>query len=55
LRYFEFDADNDVDAIVALFADNATVVDEGHTLRGTSEIRAWRTGTVATYSYTTEV
>ena len=28
-RYFEFDAERDIDSIVALFADDATVIDEG--------------------------
>ena len=28
-RYFELDAGRDIDAIVALFSDDATVVDEG--------------------------
>jgi hypothetical protein len=28
-RYFELDAQRDVDLIVALFSDDATVIDEG--------------------------
>ena len=32
-RYFELDADRDIDSILALFADDATVVDEGETRR----------------------
>ncbi len=43
-RYFEADARRDIDAIVALFADNAVVGDEGETWRGISKIRAWREG-----------
>jgi uncharacterized protein (TIGR02246 family) len=54
-RYFDFDADRDVDAITALFTDDATVVDEGQTHQGTTAIRAWRTGTTSKYTYTTEV
>ncbi len=54
-RYFEFDAVRDVDSIVSLFADDATVVDEGETRRGTTEIRAWQTGPASKYIYTTEV
>jgi hypothetical protein len=30
-RYFELDAERDIDAIVGLFAEDATVVDEGET------------------------
>ena len=33
-RYFDHDARRDIDAIVALFADDATVTDEGETRRG---------------------
>ena len=54
-RYFQFDADHDLDAIVALFANDATVVDEGQTRHGTTEIHAWRTGAASKYTYTTEV
>jgi hypothetical protein len=54
-RYFQSDADRDIDAIVALFANDATVVDEGETRHGTTEIRAWRTGAASKYTYTTEV
>jgi hypothetical protein len=54
-RYFELDADRDVDAIVALFGDDATVVDEGETRHGTMEIRAWQLGAASRYRYATEV
>lgn len=40
-RYFVLDADREVDSIVALFSDDATVVDEGETRHGTTAIRAW--------------
>ena len=43
-RYFQADARRDIDAVVALFADDAVVVDEGETWRGIDEIRAWRHG-----------
>lgn len=43
-RYFEHDADREIDSIIALFSDDATVVDEGETRRGTTAIRAWQTG-----------
>ena len=54
-RYFELDADRDIDAIVALFTEDATVVDEGEMRHGTTEIRAWQIGPASRYTYTTEV
>ena len=54
-RYFEADARRDIDAIVALFTDDAVVVDEGESRRGTSEIRDWQEGPASKYQYTTEV
>ncbi len=54
-RFFELDAAHDHEALVALFAANATVVDERQTWRGTNEIRAWRTGPASTYVYATEI
>ena len=43
-RYFERDADRDIDSIVSLFAEDATVIDEGEERSGTAEIRGWQTG-----------
>jgi hypothetical protein len=54
-RYFMLDTDREIDSIVALFADDATVVDEGETRRGTAAIRAWQTGPASRYTYTTDV
>ena len=54
-RYFEHDAERDIAAIVALFTEDAIVVDEGQTRDGTAEIQAWQTGPASTYTYTTEV
>jgi len=54
-RYFEHDADRDIDAIVALFSDDATVIDEAQTRHGTEEIRAWQTGAASKFTYFTEV
>src|SRR6476620_5686151 len=54
-RYFERDADRDIDSIVSLFAEDATVVDEGEERHGTAEIRAWQTGAASKYTYTTEI
>lgn len=44
-----------MDQFVALFSDDATVVDEGETRRGTEEIRAWRAGPAVKYTYATEI
>ena len=46
-RYFELDAGRDINAIVALFTDDASVIDEGDTHHGTAEIRAWQLGAAA--------
>jgi ketosteroid isomerase-like protein len=51
-RYFGLDAQRDTEGIVALFADDAIVVDEGKTYRGTTEIRAWQLGPASKYVYT---
>jgi len=53
--YFEADARRDTDAIVALFTEDAVLVDEGETWHGSSAIRAWREGTASRYEYTTQV
>jgi hypothetical protein len=54
-RYFEADADRNIEAIVALFSDDATVIDEGRERRGMSEIRDWQTGPASQYEYTVSV
>ena len=54
-RYFELDAIRDIDAILSLFAHNATVIDEGERRHGTTEIRAWQTGPASKYTYTTKI
>ncbi len=54
-RYFLLDAEREIDSIIALFTDGATVVDEGETRHGTMEIRAWQTGPASRYTYTTDV
>ena len=54
-RYFALDADREIDSIINLFADDATVIDEGKARHGTTEIRAWQTGPASRYTYTTEV
>ena len=54
-RYFVLDAEREIDSIVALFSDDAMVVDEGETRHGTTAIRAWQTGPASQYTYTTDV
>lgn len=54
-RYFAADARRDTDALVALFTDDAVVIDEGQARHGASEIRAWRAYVSTTYQFTTEL
>ena len=54
-RYFALEADHDLDGLLALFSEDAAVVDEGRMRQGTDEIRAWRTGAASAYTYATEV
>ena len=54
-RYFELDAERNIDAILDLFAQDATVVDEGEARHGTAEIHAWQIGAASRYTYTTEI
>jgi ketosteroid isomerase-like protein len=45
----------DVDAIVACFANDATVLDEDREWHGRTGIRHWRTQVATAYEYTVEV
>jgi ketosteroid isomerase-like protein len=54
-RYLTAQAARDFDTLVTLFADDAIVIDEGKTMRGTKEIRAWRENVASVYEYTTEL
>jgi hypothetical protein len=54
-RFFAADAERDIDAIVALFTDDAVVLDEGQTWSGPDGIRAWQTGPASRYQYTTQI
>ena len=45
----------DVDAIVACFANDATVLDEDQEWHGHAGIRQWRTQVATKYEYTVEV
>jgi SnoaL-like domain len=53
--YFEADARRDLDALTALFTNDAVVIDAGQTWRGRSEIRAWREGPGTRYLYSTQL
>ena len=48
-RYFDAQNAHDIDAMVACFAPDATVHDEGHTYVGRDLIRAWKKETSAKY------
>jgi ketosteroid isomerase-like protein len=54
-RYFDRDRDRDIESIVGLFAEDATVIDEGEERNGSAEIRAWQTGAASKYTYTTDI
>src|SRR3954468_23676511 len=54
VRYFAAQNAHDVDAMVACFAPDAAVKDEGHDYLGTASIRAWKQATVAAYHITAE-
>ncbi len=51
-RYFECDSRRDVESILGLFAENATVIDEGRTWQGPADLRAWQLGPASRYEYT---
>ena len=52
-RYFDTTARQDLETMVGLFTEDAVVIDEGHTYRGTAEIRGWKDGVASKYEYTT--
>src|SRR5260370_245450 len=49
--YFAADATRDIDAILALFTPDASVVDEGQTYRGAEMRREWQDGPGSRYQY----
>ncbi|MFI6763625.1 nuclear transport factor 2 family protein [Micromonospora sp. NPDC050417] len=53
--YFAATENGDRDALVASFAEDAVVLDEGRTHRGRAEIRQWRDEVATAYEYTVEV
>ena len=54
-QYFERLLSGDVEGLLALFTDNATVIDEGRTWHGIGKIREWRTGVASKWEYTTTI
>lgn len=53
-RYYAAQNAHDVDAMVACFAADAAVRDEGRDIAGTDAIRAWQEETSAKYRVTVE-
>jgi len=53
-RYFETQNAHDIEAMVACFALDAAVRDEGRGIRGTEAVRAWKTEASANYRITAE-
>lgn len=52
--YFTADAADDNDTLVALFTNDATVIDERKTHTGHAAIRAWKADATAQFDYTVE-
>src|SRR5689334_15984714 len=52
-RYFDLDAEHDVEELVALFTNDAVVIDEGRRREGTDAIRSWRTEVADRFEYRT--
>jgi hypothetical protein len=53
-RYFAAQNAHDIEAMVACFAPDAAVRDEGHVIVGIQAVRAWKIGTSAKYRITAE-
>ena len=53
-RYFEAQNNHNIEAMVACFAPDAAVRDEGRDIVGTDAIRAWKKDTSAKYHITAE-
>jgi ketosteroid isomerase-like protein len=52
--YIDASNGRNADALIACLTPEAVVVDEGHTYRGSEEIRQWLARTVAAYAFTLE-
>src|SRR5438034_10780565 len=53
-RYFEAQNAHDIEAMVACFAPDAAVCDEGRDIIGTAAVRAWKKETSAKYRIAAE-
>jgi hypothetical protein len=53
-RYFQAQSAHDIEAMVACFAADATVRDEGRDIIGTDAIRAWKVETSVKYRIVVE-
>ena len=53
-RYFAAQNAHDIDAMVACFAPDAAVQDEGRDIIGTDAVRSWKLQTSAKYRITAE-
>jgi len=53
-RYFKAQNAHDIEAMIACFAVDAAVRDEGHDIAGTDAVRAWKKETSAKYRVTAE-
>ena len=54
-QYLRADRARDTDAVVATFASDAEVHDDGQDHRGTEAIRSWREGPANRYRYDVEI
>lgn len=54
-RYYDAERAGDIDALVALFAPDAEVLDEGTTWQGPEGVRAWREHASSSYTWTTTI
>lgn len=54
-RYYASAEQADIDAVVACFAPDATVSDDGRSYRGQAAIRSWRESLASAFTYTTQI
>lgn len=54
-RYYAAAASGEIENVLACFTDDAHVRDEQRDYRGLEEIRSWREGAAARFTYTTEI
>jgi hypothetical protein len=54
-RYLVAHRARDLDAAIACYTDDATVIDEGNTYRGPEGIRQWLATAASEYTYTIEL